>query len=606
MALERRQDVRNVAVIAHVDHGKSTVVDALLWQTQALLEGYDISDLPRLYDPGRQKRIAVVPRLTALTYRTVRFNILDLPGHANFGTEVDRILRMVDGFVLIVDACEGPLPQNRYVLRRALEAGLAPVLVLNKDDRPTADPVRVLAEVRDLFVDLDAAEDQCRFPVLRCNALRGECRADPADPGRTMLPLLDAVIERVPAPVLDPTARFRMQVTQVGYDDYLGRLAVGRIASGRIHPGTEVVVLPGPEGERRLRASALFGWSGTSRVEIPVAEAGDLVAIPGIERVRIGDTLADPADPRPLPPLPSEEPTLGVDISPNDSPTAGQDGTHAGAEELRERLWRELLTNPTIRIDDPGVPGTLRVCGRSELQLAILLEGLRREGYEFLAARPRILIRREADGTVEPVESLVIDCPEVFSPVVSQKIESRGGRMTRMVNHGRGRVRVEYRIRSAGLLGFRAEFLADTRRTGILNHTFDGYEAGDGRIADRATGVLVAMRSGTATGAAIEHLQSRGTMFVAPGDPVYAGMIVGENSRPNDVAVDVTKSPRGSRPAPIEGPSPARLVPPRSMSLEQALEFLHDDEVAEVTPRTLRLRKRDLGGRVDRDAGANP
>jgi GTP-binding protein len=595
MALERRQDVRNLALIAHVDHGKSTVVDALLWQTAALADGRATADLAGMYDPGRAKAVPVVPKLTSVLYHSVRVNLVDLPGHANFGTEVDRILRLVDGFVLVVDACEGPLPQNRYVLRKALEAGLAPVLVLNKIDRPTADPERVLRGVRDLFVDLDATEAQRTFPVLRCNALRGACAVETPGRDATMVPLLDAILESVPAPAHDPTRPFRLQVTQVGYDDFLGRLAVGRVVSGTVRPADELVHLRIDGDRSPFRPSGLFGWQGTRRVEIAGAGPGDLVAFPGVERVRLGDTLASPAEAEPLPELPAEEATIAIDVAVNDSPTAGQDGTHANAEELRERLWRELLTNPSIRIEDTGSVGGFRVCGRSELQLAILLEMLRREEYELLAGRPRILTRDIEGVPHEPVETLVIDCPEVFAAVVSQKIEARGGRMTRMVNHGRGRVRVEYSIPSAGLLGFRAEYLADTRRTGILNHAFDGYQPGEGEIPERSTGALVSDRGGRATAHAIEHLQSRGTMFVAPGDPVYAGMIVGENSGGTDVSVNPTKA----RPAQPESVHPTaatvtRLVPPRSLSLEQALEFLREDEVVELTPRALRLRRRKL------------
>ena len=605
MALERRQDVRNLAIIAHVDHGKSTVVDSLLWQSEALLEGRSVSDLPILFDPSREKRVAVVPKLSSIQYRNARVQILDLPGHANFGTEVERTLRVVDGFLLVVDACEGPLPQNRYVVRRALEAGLAPIIVLNKIDRPTADPERVLHEIRDLFVDLDASERQQQFAVVYCNALRGCASTTPGDPGTTMVPLFETILDHVPAPTHDPAAPFRLQVTQVEYDDFLGRLAVGRVRSGSLRAGAEVVHVRDGDDARTLRPSGLFGWRGTTRVEIARADRGDLVAIPGVDRVRVGDTLADPSAPDPLPALPAEESTLAIEVSVNDSPTAGQDGTHASAEQLRERLWRELLTNPSIQIEDTGALGSFRICGRSELQLAILFEVIRREGYELLAGRPSVLTRTVDGEVLEPVEILVIDCPEVFAQVVGQKVEGRGGRVVRMVNHGRGRVRVEYRIPSAGLVGFRSEFLADTRRTGILNHTFEGYLAGRGSAPSRTNGVLIADRPGRATARAIEHLQSRGSMFVAPGEAVYEGMIVGENSRANDIAVDVTKEMRtgsGTR----QGAEPtARLIPPRSLSLEQALEFLHDDEVVEVTPRALRLRKRILHAPDAAGPGAN-
>jgi GTP-binding protein len=597
MALERRGDVRNVALIAHVDHGKSTLVDSLQWQTEALLEGCRPEQLAERFDPSREKQIGVVPKLISLTYGSARINIVDLPGHANFGTEVERNLRLVDGFLLIVDACEGPLPQNRYVLRRALEAALTPVVVLNKIDLPTADPERVLLEVRDLFLDLDASEDQRRFAVVYVNAIRGLCRSYPHAEERPLTLLLDALLERVPPPSYDPEATFRMQVTQVGYDDFLGRLAVGRVEAGSVRPGSDVTHVQADGEHRTLTLTGLFGWRGTDRVEISHAGPGDIVALPGIDRVRLGDTLADPAEPKPLPALPPEQPTLAIEVGVNDSPTAGREGSYATAEQLRERFWRELLTNPAVRIEDTSSPGRFRIRGRSELQLVILLEILRREGYEFVAGRPHVLAK-DVDGLRhEPFENLVVDFPEVFDSIVRQKIEARGGRLTRMVNHGRGRVRMEYRLPSAGLVGFRTEYLADTRRTGILNHSFDGYAPGEGRIPRRTTGVLVATRAGRASADAIEHLQSRGTMFVAPTDTVYRGMIVGENSGPNDVDVDVTKQSRREAPSSGESRRTVRLVPPRSMSLEQALEFLLDEELVEITPNSLRLRKRDLDRR---------
>ncbi len=597
MTLERRNDVRNLAIIAHVDHGKSTLVDSMLWQSRILAEhDWRPDRVLDAFDPDRAKGIAIMFRHTSLLYRNVRINILDIPGHANFGGEVERTLRMAEGLLLLVDAVEGPAPQTRFVLRKALEEGLPPIVVINKIDRPLARPREVLEEVREMIIDLDAGETQREFPVLFANALRGTCRSDPDGPDTSLAPLFEEILRRVPPPAFDPAAPLGMLVTHLGYDDFLGRLAVGRIVHGSLRPGQEVAHCRLDGTVAAARIGGVFGYEGVRRVPIDEAGPGDIVAVDGVGSVSIGETLADPKDPRPLPAVRVDEPTIAIEVAVNDSPLAGLDGHHVDRESLRERLWQEILTNVSIHVEETDSPDVFRIAGRSELQLAILTEMLRREGFEMLVGKPRAMTR-VVDGAVhEPMEVLVIDCPEDHVPVVTRRVETRRGRMTRMVNHGRGRVRLEFRIPSRGLLGFRGEFLADTRRTGIMNHVFESTAPWQGDIPQRSTGALIADRPGRATANAIEHLQARGTMFVGPGDEVYDGMIVGENAGPNDVPVNVVKDRRPGTDAPVERARTVGLVPPRSMSLEQALEWVRDDEVVEVTPRALRLRKKILPG----------
>lgn len=596
MAPEPRAEVRNVAILAHVDHGKSTLVDALVWQAARFPASGDPDAVLESLDPDRAKSISVIPQRTSVRYRSVAVNILDLPGHANFGRGVERTLGVVEGVLYVIDGREGPMPHNRHVLRRTLEAGITPIVVVNKIDLPGSRPDETVRDVRAMLADLDATPEQLEFPVIYTNAFLGRCRDEPGGGDRSMALLLDRVLANVPPPRHDPGGLLRIRVTDLDFDDFLGRLAICRVVDGSIRSG-DAAARCRPDGEVVSRAAVrLFGQDGVRRVEVQEAHPGDIVSVTGIEAVAIGDTLADPDSPGSLPGVPVDEPTIAVDLAANDSPTAGIDGSHAAVADLRERLWREILTNPAIRIEDAGAPDRFTVCGRAELQLAILLEILRREGYEMLVGPPRVLTR-EIDGAIhEPVEDLVVDCPEAFVTIVTQKIENRRGRVSRMVNHGNGRARVEFRIPSVGLLGFRTEFLADTRRTGIANHAFAGYEPGSGTSPPRSTGVLIADRPGRATAHAIEHLQSRGTMLVGPGDEVYEGMIVGDNTTAADVAVDVTKRRRPAPVAEAGATRSTRLVPPRSMSLEQAIEFIRDDEVVEVTPTTLRLRKRLLPG----------
>jgi GTP-binding protein len=591
----QRDDLRNLAIIAHVDHGKTTLVDAMLWQSGIFRENEYVAErVMDSIDLEREKGLTIMAKATSIRYRGTRVNVMDTPGHADFGGEVERTLKMVDGVLLLVDASEGPLPQTRFVLRKALEAGLAPIVVINKIDRTDARPAEVLNEVYDLFIDLDATEAQLDFPVLYCNARRGLCRREPDGPDEPLIPLFEEILRTIPAPRHDPEGPLQFLVTSLDYDDYLGRLALGRVFNGRLSRGQEVSHCRLDGTTVRARIAGLYAFEGLRRVETDAVGPGDVVAVTGVESVNIGESLSDADRPQALPPLKVDEPTLALVLSVNDSPTAGLEGTHVSGSKLRERLWRELLTNVSIRVEETESPDAFLVAGRGELQLAILIEMMRREGFEMLVGKPRILTREVAGRREEPFELLVIDCPERFIGVVTEKVGGRKGRMTKMVNHGTGRVRMEFRIPSRGLIGFRTEFLTDTKGNGILNHLFEGYDAWTGEIPHRTTGSLVADRPGRATAYAIEHLQPRGTMFVAPGDQVYEGMIVGENSRANDLDVNITKEKKLTNMRAASADATVRLIPPRSMSLEQALEFIREDEVVEVSPRALRLRKRSL------------
>jgi len=595
MPQKSRDDVRNLAIIAHVDHGKTTLVDALLWQSGIFRENEYVAErVMDSIDLEREKGITIMAKNTAITFRGTRINVVDTPGHADFGGEVERTLKMVDGVMLLVDASEGPLPQTRFVLRKALESGLAPIVVINKIDRTDARPKEVLNEVYDLFIDLDASEQQLDFPVLYANARRGIVRRTADGPDEPLTPLFEQILETVPPPQYDDLLPLQLLVTTLDYNDYVGRLAIGRIVNGSIRKGGEYAHCRLDGSTARVKVSGLYGYEGLKRVEIDEAGPGDIVAVAGLETVAIGETLSDAETPLALPPITVDEPTIAIVISANDAPLSGLEGSFVTSRKLRERLFKEILTNVSIRVDEAESPDGFRVSGRGELQLAILIEMMRREGYEMSVGKPQI-VTREVDGVLsEPVEQLIIDCPEGFVGVVTQKVGSRKGRMTRMVNHGTGRVRMEFTLPSRGLLGFRSEFLTDTRGTGIMNHLFDGYVPWQGEIPHRATGALVSDRPGRATAHAIEHLQERGTMMIAPGDQVYEGMIIGENARANDLDVNITKEKKLTNMRASGSDDAVRLVPPRTLSLEQALEFIKDDEMVEVTPKAFRLRKKVL------------
>jgi GTP-binding protein len=593
--IETREDVRNLAIIAHVDHGKTTLVDAMLWQSGIFGAHEHVAErVMDSIDLEREKGITIMAKNTAILYRGTRINIVDTPGHADFGGEVERTLEMVDGVLLLVDASEGPLPQTRFVLKKALEAELPPIVVINKIDRADARPGEVLNEVFDLFIDLDAAEEQLDFPVLYANARAGLCRRTPDGPDETLAPLFEAILRTVPAPRYDPEMPLQLLITTLDWDDYVGRLAIGRLFNGRVRKGEEIAICRLDGSAAPAKVSVLYGYEGLRRIEVAAAGPGDIVAVAGLEEVQIGETLADREDPRPLPQIHVDEPTITMVLSINDSPFSGREGRHVTSRKLKERLERERLVNVSIRVEPTESADAFRVSGRGELQLAILIEMMRREGYELSVGKPQAITRAQ-DGVVrEPMEMLAIDCPEEFIGVVTQKMGERRGRMMKMSNHGSGRVRMEFRVPSRGLIGFRTEFLTDTRGTGIMNHLFDGWEPWQGEIEHRATGTLVADRQGRATAYSIENLQPRGTLFLSPGDEVYEGMVIGEHARGNDLDVNVTKEKKLSNMRASGSDDMIRLIPPRLMNLEQALEFIREDELVEVTPAAVRLRKRVL------------
>jgi len=595
MAIQTRANLRNLAIIAHVDHGKTTLVDALLWQSGIFRDNENVAErVMDSIDLEREKGITIMAKNTSIVYQDTRINIVDTPGHPDFGDEVERTLKMVDGVMLLVDSSEGPLPQTRFVLRKALEANKVPIVVINKIDRKDARPTEVLNEVYDLFIDLDATEEQLDFPVLYTNARKGVCRPTPDGEDGPLAPLFDEILRSIPAPSYDDTLPQQFLVTMLDYDDYLGRLAVGRVFQGNFKAGMEVAHCHADGTIVTAKVNALYGFEGLRRVEIDSAGPGDLVALTGLESINIGDTLSDVENPKPLPPIKVDEPTLAIVLGVNNSPMSGLDGKYVSSRKLRERLWKEILTNVSINVEETDSPDSFKVSGRGELQLAILIEMMRRESFEFQVGKPQVLTRKVDGKLEEPMEMVVVDCPEEFIGVLTEKLGTRKGRMTKMVNHGTGRVRMEFRIPSRGLIGFRTEFLSDTRGTGIMNHLFDGYDAWHGDIPHRSTGALVADRPGRVTAYAIEHLQPRGTIFVEPGTAVYEGMIVGENSRTNDLDVNITKEKKLTNMRAAAADATIRLVPRRQMSLEQALEFIREDELLEVTPSNVRLRKRKL------------
>ena len=586
---------RNVAIVAHVDHGKTTLVDALLRQSGAFRAHQQVADrVMDNTDLERERGITILAKNTAVHYHDLLINIVDTPGHADFGGEVERTLSMVDGVMLLVDASEGPLPQTRFVLRKALERGLPPIVVLNKIDRADARPKEVLNEVYDLFIDLDATEDQIEFPVLYTNAREGYSSTDVAVRGEDLRPLFDAIVDHVPPPKGDPSAPLQMLVANLDASDYLGRIAVGRIFNGTVRLNDAVAVMKLAGTVQQTRVTKLFAFDGLKRIEIDQAAAGDIVCLAGIEDITIGETIAAPEGGVAMPPIAVDEPTVSIIFGVNTSPVAGRDGQYVTSRNLRDRLERELLGNVSVRVEDTESPEQMKVIGRGELQLSILIEMMRREGFEVQVSRPDIVTREMKGVRMEPVEDLVIDVPEEFQGVVIAQAGTRRGVLTKMVNHGSGRVRLEFRIPARGLIGFRSQFLTDTKGTGIMNHLFAGWEPWHGAIASRTTGALVADRTGVATAYAIYNLQERGEIFVEPGTTVYEGMIVGENARPNDMDVNVTKEKKQTNMRASTADEAIRLIPPRKLSLEQAIEFINDDELVEVTPKNIRLRKRVL------------
>jgi GTP-binding protein len=586
---------RNVAIIAHVDHGKTTLVDALLHQSGTFRANERVAE--RAMDSNeleRERGITILAKNTAVHYKDILINIVDTPGHADFGGEVERTLSMVDGVMLLVDASEGPLPQTRFVLRKALERRLTPIVVINKIDRPDARAGEVLNEIYDLFIDLDANEDQLDFPVLYTNARVGTATLNADGGGEDLRPLFDAVVEHVPPPRGNPEAPLQLLVANLDSSDYLGRIAIGRIFNGRVKIGDAVAVVKLDTAVQHTKVTKLYAFDGLKRIDIQEAAAGDIVCLAGIEDITIGETITDMEHQIAIPPIAIDEPTVSMIFGVNTSPVAGREGQYVTSRQLKDRLDRELLGNVSIRVEPTDTPEQMKVVGRGELQLSILIEMMRREGFELQVSRPDIVTKEIKGQIVEPVEELVIDVPELFQGIVIAQVGERKGMMTKMVNNGSGRVRLEFRIPARGLIGFRSQFMTDTKGTGIMNHIFSSWEPWHGAIPSRANGALVADRSGPATSYAIFNLQERGEIFIDPMTQVYEGMIIGENARPNDMDVNVTKEKKQTNMRASSADEAIRLIPPRRHGLEQAIEFINDDELVEVTPSSIRLRKRIL------------
>jgi GTP-binding protein len=590
-----REDIRNIAIIAHVDHGKTTLVDAMLKQSGTFRENEQVADrVMDSMDLERERGITIMAKNTSVRFGEVKINILDTPGHADFGGEVERVLKMVDGVMLLVDAAEGCLPQTRFVLRKALEARLPAIAVVNKIDRHDARPEEVVNEIYDLFIDLDASDEQIDFPILFAVSREGIAKKDLADDSRSLRPLFEQIVETIPAPRELRSDSLQLLVANLDYNEYVGRLAIGRIFSGEIASGDTVSVVRRDHSIVKTRVKELYAFEGLKRESIPRARFGEIVALAGVEEIEIGETLTSSDNPKPLPVIAVDEPTISMVFGVNNSPFSGTEGKYVTSRQLRERLDREVLGNVAIRVEETDSPDQFKVSGRGELQLAILIEMMRREGYEMQVSKPEVITRNEDGKMLEPIEHVVIDCPDEFIGVVTEAMGRRKGQMTKMVNHGTGRVRMEFETPSRGLIGFRGEFLTETKGTGLLNTMFLRWGEWQGGMRGRATGSLVADRGGDTTTYALYNMQERGTMFLRPGTKVYEGMIVGENARAVDLDVNIVKEKKLTNMRASTADEAMRLVPVKDLSLEQSLEFIADDELVEVTPRSIRLRKRVL------------
>jgi GTP-binding protein len=587
--------IRNIAIIAHVDHGKTTLVDAMLRQSGTFRANENIVE--RVMDSNeleRERGITILAKNTAVLYEGVKINIVDTPGHSDFGGEVERALKMVDGVMLLVDASEGPLPQTRYVLGKALEAGLPPILVINKIDRSDARPQEVLNEVYDLFIDLDAKEEQLDFPVLYTNAKTGTASKDIKGCGEDLQPLFDTILNTIPESKGDASGPLQILVANLDYSDYLGRLAIARVFNGTMRTGEDVGIAKLDGSIQKTKITKLFSFSGLKRTDITQTTLGDIIAVAGVEGITIGETITDAENPAPLAPITIDEPTIAMQFTVNTSPFAGRDGAYVTSRNLRERLQKELLTNVSLRIEDAESTDVFKVMGRGELQLSILIEMMRREGYELMVGKPEIVTKRINGKLMEPVERLTVDIPDEFVGVVMEQLGARKSEVVNMHNHGYGRVRIEFRVPSRGLIGLRSQLLTDTRGTIVMNSLFDGYTEWQGEIPHRITGALIADRPGVSTAYALWNLQERGELFVGPGVDVYEGMIIGENAKDTDLDVNVVREKKLTNMRASTADEAIRLVPFRQLNLEQAIEFIAEDEFVEVTPKSLRLRKKVL------------
>jgi GTP-binding protein len=587
--------IRNIAIIAHVDHGKTTLVDAMLKQSGTFRANETVVE--RVMDSNeleRERGITILAKNTAIFYHDTKINIVDTPGHSDFGGEVERALKMVDGVMLLVDASEGPLPQTRYVLSKALEGKLPPIVVINKIDRADARPREVLNEIYDLFIDLDAEEEQLEFPVLYTNAKAGTASKDMNGGGENLQPLFEAIADTIPAPKGDASGALQILVANLDYSDYLGRIAIARVFNGMLRTGEEVGIAKRDGSLEKTRITKLFSFAGLKRVDINETELGDIVAMAGVEGITIGETITTVENPTPLPPIVIDEPTIAMQFTVNTSPFAGREGSYVTSRNLRERLQKELLTNVSLRVEETDSTDSFKVLGRGELQLSILLEMMRREGYELMVGKPEIVTKQINGKLMEPVEHLTVDIPEEFVGVVMEQLGSRKGEVANMHNHGYGRVRIEFRVPSRGLIGLRSQLLTDTRGTIVMNSLFDGYTEWQGEIPHRPTGALVSDRPGVTTSYSLYNLQERGELFVGPGVDVYEGMIIGENAKDNDLEVNVVREKKLTNMRASTADEAIRLVPFRNLNLEQAIEFIAEDEYVEVTPKSLRLRKKIL------------
>jgi GTP-binding protein len=593
--VKAREDIRNIAIIAHVDHGKTTLVDAMLRQSGLFRANEAVVErMMDSMDLERERGITIMAKNAAVHYGGVKINIVDTPGHSDFGGEVERVLKMVDGVMLLVDASEGPLPQTRYVLSKALALNLPAVVVINKIDRQDARAAEVVSEVFDLFIDLDATDEQNDFPVIYTIAREGIARRELGDESGDLRPLFDQILKTIPPPAGPIEEVLQLLVANLDYNDYVGRLAIGRIFAGSVAVGDQISICKLDGTIQKNKITKMFAFEGMKQTPIDHAEAGEIVVLAGIEDIYIGETISAADDPRPLPRITVDEPTISMIFSVNTSPFSGREGKYVTSRKVRERLDKEALANVAIRVETTDTMDSFKVSGRGELQLAIIIEMMRREGYELQVSKPEVITRHDNGQKLEPIEQTVIDCPETFIGVVTEALGRRKGRMIKMVNHGTGRVRLEFEVPSRGLIGFRSEFLTDTKGTGLLNTIFLRWDEWQGTITQRITGALVADRLGPATTYALFNLQERGELFVKPGTGVYEGMIVGENARDVDMDVNVVKEKKLTNMRASSADDAMRLVPFRELSLEQALEFIREDEFVEVTPQSIRMRKKIL------------